>query len=252
MKLIAISLFITTLIFTSCNKSDDNPTTPTPSPEKKFMTMYPYQFIIDSSYYKVWSDSSWEKFNRITNINGRIYVSIINSSGNEYFYDAIGYAGFKPVGESIIIFDKSLAVLPDTVFFNQTYTGKSSFFYKGYNYSIQMDYTLLDTVSISVPIGVFSPCLWFKSTVTVSASGQSQSNNSQFWLAKGPSSIKETSLNTGTTIVMVRGVVNGKGWGMSYPKISNSKENFLLTQKVNVNFQNLLRKVNTLLLITKE
>lgn len=217
MKFILFTIFISLLIFSSCKKSENNPVEP--EPEIKYMFLEGYGSLIDSFYYKQWSDSSWEKFNRVTTINGRTYVTIINNEGAEYYYDVIGYAGFKPSGESLILFDHTLPPIPDSIVFNQTYTRETTFYYQGYNYTLKFEQSLTDTVSVSVPFGIFNSCLWFKSKAVLSASGQSETQNGQFWLAKGPSDIKQT-LNSGITIVMVRGIVNGQGWGMSFPKIS--------------------------------
>jgi len=175
-----------------------------------------YGMYLDSAYYEIWSDSSWEKFNHIINFNGHNYVTTINKNGDEYYYDAVGYAGFKAKGQSLIIFDKPVSSFPDSIVFGQEYTRGTTFYYQGYNYTMKYQQTLQDTVSVSVPFGVFDRCLWFKSTYTLSAGGQSSTSSGQFWLAQGPGAIKQT-LNSGITIVMVRGIVNGKGWGMPFP-----------------------------------
>jgi hypothetical protein len=215
-RFINLSLLILSLLCLSCKK-EDSPVSPTPSP--KIMLLSEYGSLIDSAFYKMWSDSSWERFNQVVTLNGITYVTVISNDGNEYYYSALGYAGVKPQGQSLIIFDRPLPSLPDTVVFGQTYTRETSFFYQGYNYSLKYEQYLQDTVSISVPFGTFNPCLWFKSMSTLSAGGQSQTQNGEFWLARGPSDIKQT-LNSGLTIVMVRGRVNGQGWGMPFAKQS--------------------------------
>jgi hypothetical protein len=208
-------LLIAPLLFLSCEKEDSpvSNQTPTPSPPKT-IALYGYGSYIDSAYYKMWSDSSWEKFNQVTIINGTTYVTTINNNGDEYYYDALGYAGFNAKSQSLIIFDKPVTSLPDTLVFGQKYIRETTFFYQGYNYSLRYEQILQDTVSVSVPFGIFNPCLWFKSTSTLSAGGQSSVSTGQFWLAIGPADIKQT-LNSGNTIIMIRGVVNGEGWGMS-------------------------------------
>ena len=199
------------LFFITCKKSESSPTAPEPA--KKYMFLNGYGSLLDSSYYKVWSDSSWEKFNRVVTVSGKTCVTLINSEGNEYFYDVIGYAGFKPKGESVIMFDHTLPQLPDSLVFNQSYVRETSFYYRGYIYTMKYEQSLMDTVAVSVAFGFFNPCLWFSSKATLSAGGQSDVQNTQFWLAKGPSDIRQT-LNSGVTLVMVRGVVNGRSWGM--------------------------------------
>lgn len=181
------------------------------------MMMEDYMTYIDSLYYKVWSDSSWEKFNNSVKINNIVYVTVINSDGVEYYYSILGYAGFKPYGESLILFDKPVPTLPDTLLFNYTYKLETTFYYQGYNYTMTYNETLLDTVSVAVAFGIFNPCLWFKSKFTLSAGGQSESLDREYWLAKGPGNIKLKQDN-GVIIVMVRGIVNGQSWGMPLEK----------------------------------
>lgn len=213
------------LFICSCKNSDDSPVE-TSTPKPKIMLLSGYGSIIDSSYYKLWSDNSWDKFNRITTVNGITYTTIINNNGDEYYYSVLGYAGFKAKSQTLILFDKPLPSLPDTLLFNQQYTRATTFYYQGYNYTMEFQQSLTDTVSVSVPFGIFNSCLWFSSKSTISAGGQSETQNSQFWLAKGPADIKQT-LNSGVTIVMSKGKVNGKGWGMSFPKMSlNEKEKY--------------------------
>jgi len=214
-KSIIVILVFLSLIFFSCSDSEDSPVTPVQNP--RVMLMEDYMTYIDSLYYKVWSDSSWEKFNRFIKINNIDYVTVINNDGYEYYYTAIGYAGFKPIGESLILFDEPLPTLPDTLLFNYTYKRETTFYYQGYNYILTYNETLLDTVSVAVPFGIFNPCLWFKSKATISASGQSETQNSEFWLAEGPGAIKLKQDN-GIVIVMVRGIVNGEWWGMPLQK----------------------------------
>ena len=216
-RLISVLVF-SSLIF-SCNKSSD-PVSPE-EPPKRTMTLDAYGEIIDTLYFKIWSDSSWTEYSQTTTINGITYVTIITNSGNEYYYSALGYAGFKPTGQSLILFDKPLPGLPDTLVFGETYTRQTTFFFQGYNYTLKFEQSLQDTVSVSVPIGIFNPCLHFSSKSTLSAGGQSDIQNSQFWLAQGPGDIKET-LNSGATIVLVRAKVNGQGWNMPYPKIGST------------------------------
>ena len=207
------------LLFISCKKSSSLPTQPA-LPQKP-ITLDGYGIFIDSSYYELWSDSSWEQFNRVLVINGITYTTVINNDSDEYYYDALGYAGFQSKGLSLIIFDKTLPSLSDTVVIGQTYEQATTFFYAGYNYSLTYETTFTDTVSISVPIGIFSPCLWFTGTSTLTVQGQPSVSTFQDWDAKGPGAIKET-LNSGITIVMLRGRVNGKGWGMPFSKTSTS------------------------------
>ena len=209
---IILSVYLFTII--SCSK-DNSPT----SPEKpKTIVFSDYQYFIDEDFIKVWSDSSWEKFNRTITLNGVNYFTIINSDGHEYFYNTQGYAGFKPAGESIIIFDYTMPGLPDTLVFGEIYRRSTTFSYQNFGYLLTIEQRLIDTVSVGLSFGVFNPCLWITSKGTVSSGGQSEVNNSEVWLAKGPGDIR-IKLHNGQTISMVRGIVNGQGWGMELPKV---------------------------------
>jgi len=211
--LVALNCFISL----SCNKSAVTDSPPDTLPPPKFMLLRNYSVYIDSLYYKAWSDSTWERFARFTTLNGISYSVTITDAGNEYYYGPLGYSGFKPKGQSLIIFDAPMPSLPDTVLFNITYTRQTTFYFQGYNYTMKAEQMLQDTVSVSVPFGIFRPCLWFSGKTTLSAGGQSDMQSTQSWLAIGPGDIKET-LNSGVTIIMVRGRVNGRGWGMSLNK----------------------------------
>jgi hypothetical protein len=211
-----VPLFL--ILIASCTKSDYSVNAPgTPTPQIKTIPFKDYNLHIDSTYYKVWSDSSWEKFDGITIINGKSYIKVINSAGTEYYYTTLGYAGVKASGDSLILFDKELTALPDTLEIGKTYGLSTTFQYKGYNYTFNSEETLSDTVSVTVPFGVVNSCLWFHIKTAISAGGPSQVGNSQTWLAPNIFAIKKT-LDSGPTISMVKGVVNGKGWGMSFPK----------------------------------
>jgi hypothetical protein len=211
-----VPLFL--ILIASCSKSDNSVNAPvTFTPQIKTIPFKDYNLHIDSTYYKMWSDSSWEKFNGITIINGKSYVKVLNSDGTEYYYTTLGYAGVQTSGDSLILFDKELTSLPDTLEIGKTYDLSSSFYYRGYNYTFNSEETLSDTVSVAAPFGVVNSCLWLLIKTTISSGGLSQVGNSQTWLAPNIYAIKKT-LNLGQTVVMVKGVVDGNGWGMSFPK----------------------------------
>ncbi len=219
MKKLLIEIFpLFLILISSCSKSDNsvNPIG-TSTPQIKTIPSKNYILHLDTTYYKMWSDSSWEKFNGDTIINGKSYIKVINSVGTEYYYTTLGYAGVKAGGDSLILFDKELSSLPDTLRIGKTYDLSTTFHYQGYNYSFNSEETLSDTVSVSVPFGVVDSCLWLLIKTTISTGGLSQVANSQTWLAPDIYAIEKT-LSSGLTIIMVKGVVNGKGWGMSFPK----------------------------------
>ncbi len=220
-----ILLMLALFSFISCDNAS------TGSDDEDSISMDAYSSALDNAYYKVWSDNSWEEYNRIITIDSKTYITTITDEGTEYYYSSEGYAGFKPYGESLILFDKPMASLPDKVVFNKKYTSQTTFPYQGYNYTMKIEEILMDTVSVSVPCGNFNSCLWFKTTSSMTSLVESSTSNGQFWLAIGPSDIKQT-LNSGTTITMVRGHVNGQNWGTvnlsELPNISKKQSSFSL------------------------
>lgn len=208
--LFSILLLITPVLFLSCDKKDSPVSDQTD--EQRKISVYAYGSSLDSVYYKVWSDSSWDKFGQVIIINDTVYVTTVNNYGDEYYYCEAGYAGFQPYGQSLIMFDTPITSLPDTLVFGQKYIRETTFSYMGYNYSLKYEQTLQDTVSVSVSFGTFNSCLWFKSTSTISAGGQSDISNMGIWVAIGPSDIQLT-LSSGNTIAMTYGFVNGRSWG---------------------------------------
>jgi hypothetical protein len=211
-----VPLFL--ILIASCSKSDNSVNVPgILTPQIKTVPSKNYILHLDSTYYKMWSDSSWEKFNGITIINGKSYIKVLNSDGTEYYYTALGYAGVQSSGDSLILFDKELTSLPDTLEIGKTYDLSTTFYYRGYNYTFNSEETLSDTVSIAAPFGVVNSCLWLLIKTTITAGGLSQVGYSQTWLAPNIYAIKKT-LTSGQTVIMVKGVVNGNGWGMTFPK----------------------------------
>jgi len=219
MKMFTLIPLLTALLFIACSKNG-SPTSPkNPS---NMIILNGYSVAYDSAYYEVWSDSSWEAYYQDTVLNGRSYIAILSSGGDIYYYGTAGYSGFLPYGGSLILFDKPIASLPDTLELQKKYNTSTTFTYGGYGYTLSYQWTLRDTVSVGVPFGVFDPCLWFTVVSQLSSGGQTVSADSdQSWSAKGPGTIKQV-LDSAYTIVMVRGVVNGKGWGVQYPAISKS------------------------------
>jgi hypothetical protein len=213
--LIGFAALTLALISVSCGD-----TGPAESLTGKTIMLSEYGSYIDQGYYKVWSDSSREMFGQITTIGGTTYATVIDGDGYEHFYSSEGYAGFIPSGGSLILFDSPVPSLPDTLTFGKTYDQAATFTYAGIPDTLKIEQTLVDTGSVIVPFGTFSPCVHFKQKSTFSGGGQSSVNTSEFWLAKGPSDIKR--LTSGTVTLMVRGYVNGQSWGEGIPKRSAS------------------------------
>ncbi len=217
--LLAVSAAV---LLSSC--SQPPPTAPrSPSPPSHTQSPSSFAFtgygeVLDSTYYKVWSDSSWEEFYMDTTINGTEYRVLLDNTGYEYFYGPNGYDGIWPYGGSLILFDSTLASLPDTMVEGKSYTIKTTFSTQGIGYTLTDQVVLLDTGSVMVSFGTFYDCLHLQSTTAVSGGGQSQTQTTQYWYAKGPSDIKRIYESTGATVLMAYGVVNGVGWGTSAGK----------------------------------
>lgn len=173
-----------------------------------------YGEALDSTFYKVWSDSSWESFDKDTTVNGTTYTVIIDNTGFENVYGPGGYAGFGQYGSPIILFDSTLASLPDSMVEGKTYADTTTFSDQGFVYLLTEETVVKDTGAVTVPFGTFSDCVHMQSVTSISGAGQSQSQNDQYWYAQGPSDIKHT-LSTGQTLLMAYGFVNGQAWGPS-------------------------------------
>ncbi len=236
MKSIIIFFIILVSLFNLSCKKSSSPSEP--EEPKSPVSLAEYGSSIDEYYYKVWSDSSCESFYRTTTINGVFYATIMDSYGNEFYYCADGYAGFKLYADSLILFDQPIPSLPDTIYYNQKYVQTATFTYQGNKFTMQDEQTLLDTSSVSVSFGTFN-CLWFDDKSTLSSGDQSQISNNQFWLAKGPAAIKEV-LDSEAPIFMIEGVVNGKGYGNTSPKLM-AKLNLKNKQIVEKSYKSLLK-----------
>jgi hypothetical protein len=215
---IVFSTILLLIINISCKKSS-SPTGP--GDQRAPVSIAEYGSSIDANYYKIWSDSTWECFGRNLTINGIFYTTIMDCYGDEFYYSAEGYAGFQLYSDSLILFDQPMSSFPDTIYFNQKYVQTVTFTYQGSKFTMVNEQTLVDTSSVSVSFGTFN-CLWFTAKSTLSSGNQSQFTTLQDWIAKGPADIKEI-LNSGETIFMMEGVVNGTAWGVSSPKLSINK-----------------------------
>lgn len=211
--LLAISLIVCSVLLYSCSRTP-SPTAPGSPQSTLTLSFSGYGEILDSTYYKVWSDSSWEEFAMDTTISGTTYAVLLTSTGYEYFYGPDGFAGFWPYGGSLIMFDSSLASLPDSLVKGKTYTLETTFASGGLNFTLTDQETLEDSGSVTVPFGTFSDCVELQSTIAISGGGQSQSQTTQYWYAKGPSDIEQQP-SGGATILMAYGFVNGRTWGPS-------------------------------------
>ncbi|HUI29424.1 MAG TPA: hypothetical protein VLX91_04335 [Candidatus Acidoferrales bacterium] len=233
MKLLIIACsFCASVIVCSCIRTGSGTTGPK---IPQTIALDGYGEELDSTYYKVWSDSSWEEFYQDTTINGVTYTVLLDAYGEESLYDSAGYSGFilpqTIFGDTVIIFDAPLPSLPDTMVSGQTYVLKTTFSFQGVSFVLEDDESFQGaTASINLPFGTFTNCPDLVSTQSITGGGETVAGGDlEYWLAKGPSDIQQNiNLNNGYTytIEMVYGVVNGQGWGVKYPKARLSYKAF--------------------------
>lgn len=213
-----ILLIVSAILFDACSgQNTPLPTAPvgpgTPQGPAVPLSVVGYGESLDSAYYKVWSDSSWDWFYGDTLINGTPYTVVIDNTGYKTFYGPNGFAGFAQYGGSVVIFDSALAQLPDTMVTGTTYGLQTTFTYQGASHVLLDLETLIDSATVSVPFGTFTDCRVLHS---IGAIDNILQYSTYYWLAKGPSDIvHEYDQGYGFyTVQMVYGVVNGQGWGV--------------------------------------
>ncbi|MGC8596102.1 MAG: hypothetical protein ACP5MI_10935 [Candidatus Kryptoniota bacterium] len=215
-SLLVFCIAILSIALYSCS-NNSAPTAPRIQNPGLAVSINGYGYTLDSTYYKVWSDSSYETYLMDTTINGTNYRVLLDNSGYQYFYGPKGYSGFLPYGGSLVMFDSALASLPDTMLEGQVYTRQTTFTVQGVNYVLADQDVILDTTTVSVPFGTFSNCVVLQSTSSITGGGQTMGGTTVYWLAKGPSDIYR-QYDTGYSIYMAYGVVNRIGWGVPVGK----------------------------------
>ncbi len=211
--LLIVSISLSIIALSACSKS--NPTAPPPPPPSKpKFNLLPYYESLDSGYFKVWSDSSWERYSGNVTLSGIAYLVTENSSGTKYYYSSGGYAGFTATNGDLIIFNHPVAPLPQYLVFDSTSHRSTTFYYAGYTVTFSYDNRLIDTtVSVSLPFGVFTPCISIASKGVISAGGSEQAVTSTGSLARNLGGVRSIS-SDGFTIILVRGRVGGHDWGV--------------------------------------
>ncbi len=203
------ALFFVSTLFVSCNQSS-NPTSSQFRNPGMVVSTNGYGESLDSSYYKVWSDSSWQKFYKDTTINGTTYRVILDDVGNENLYGPNGYSGFGQDSGAVIVFDSALASLPDSIAEGTAYVSQTTFSYLGAQYVLTDQEALLDTATVTMPFGTFPNCLVMQSIGAINGNIQYAMT---YWIAKGPSDIVRQDYS-GFTVLMAYGIVNGQRWGL--------------------------------------
>lgn len=211
-SLAGISFVLMSIAFYSCSQTS-TPTSPQvpqiPHPGLP-LSLNGYGAGLDSNYYKVWSDSSWEEFYKDTTISGTNYAVILDNSGYENLYGSNGFSGFGQYGGAVVLFDSALASKPDTMLEGTTYTTQTTFSYQGTDYVLIDEETILDTTTVTVPFGTFTDCRVIQSVGSINGVLQYAT---VYWFAKGPADIERQDY-TGYAVTMAYGVVNGQGWGV--------------------------------------
>ena len=211
-SLIGVCMIFTSIVLSSCNQTSaptgTSPQFPNPG---LAVSLVGYGSTLDSTYYKVWSDSSWQEFYIDTTISGTTYSVLLDDAGNETLYGPDGYSGFGVNGGYVVLFDSALASPPDTMLEGTPYVTQTTFSYQGSSYVLTDQETLLDTTTVTLPFGTFTDCPVIQSVGSINGSLQYVN---VYWLAKGPSDIVRQDY-TGYTIQMAYGVVNGQNWGIT-------------------------------------
>ena len=211
-SLIGVILVISSIFLSSCNQTSSPTGTSPQFPNPGLaVSLVGYGATLDSAYYKVWSDSSWEEFYKDTTISGVTYRVLLDNADNETLYGPNGYSGFGQYGGYVVLFDSALASPPDTMLEGTSYVNQTTFTYQGSSYVLTDQETILDTTTVALPFGTFTKCLVLQSVGSIN--GYLQYIN-VYWLAEGPSDVVRQDY-TGYTIQMAYGVVNGQSWGIT-------------------------------------
>jgi hypothetical protein len=212
-----VFLLLPVFLLLACNKAL-TPTGPDTGPWYYF-DLTGYGETLGPGYFKVFSDSTWQKYAGIDTLMGTAYVSVISSDSTLSLYTTatFQYAGYQLSGQVPIIFDNPLPPLPAHWASDTAYGRTATFTYNGYFVEITDYYSLVDTDSVATPVGNFSPAAHMLDETYLSASNGGTGYGAQdIWLARGPGEI--VSVQQGQPAVFfVYGYVNGRSWGGNAP-----------------------------------
>lgn len=207
------------ILFYSCNKDDivsqEKEYYRAPPPPSYKICLYNYGESFDGLY-KKFSDSSWYKYYVPTRIGNLIYDVITYSDNTNSYYLDGKFAGFDLTNHDRILFDFPLEFLPESIQVNVPYKRSTTFQYRNYLFTYAVTHTLLETLSVSIPIGNFTKCIKMKSTLKISSSGESQSREDVYILGRG---VGLLMLQYGA--YFVRGTVNGVHWPRTDTAVTN-------------------------------
>lgn len=201
------------LLLLACNNAS-GPTGPDNGPWYYF-DFTGYGEDLSPGYFKVYSDSTWQKYAGIDTVLGTAYVAVLadDSTLSLYSTGANLYAGYQLNGQAPIIFDSPLPPLPTRWPSDTTYGRVATFTYNGIFVQITDYYTLVDTDSVATPVGNFSPAAHIlDQTYLITSNGGSGYDAQDIWLGRGPGEIVYAGQGQAAVFFMY-GYVNGTAWG---------------------------------------
>jgi hypothetical protein len=220
MKTTAIALFCAILVI-SCKKDESTPVEPVqqPSPPaRKVFVLSEHRFRLDSLFYKMWSDSVSQRYGGQFTWNGTTYQVLEEGPQLKYLFNRNGeLAGQQSGGMTPVIYDWPMPKMPDTVAIGEMFRLSTQFIYPANQLTIPMveEYTLLDTGSVQVPCGSFSSSAHFAVRYSsVYPTGQAYSIDYETWFVKDLANVKTLYSGQTNPLVVVRGCVRGRTWGM--------------------------------------
>ena len=191
--------------------SDDESSSPTGPQQPGAIDLTGYLPVYDSLYYKVWTDSSSERYAGMVEVGGVSYLSVVDdNAGTEILYAGGKYAGLIGPTGTPIIFSAPVEPPPSFMTIGQTVVRTTTFEFQSAPVSLKVTYTLLDTGSVSAPVGTFSGAIQLKASAIATAVILADTATTIEWMVKGPSTVRR--FIGADTLGMVYGQVNGGFW----------------------------------------
>ena len=137
----------------------------------------------------------------------------------------------SPLGR--VIYDRPEYILPNQLTFDSTYHDTSACTIGLNSVKVIHSYTLLDTVALSTPCGLFDPSTHFKYIDNEIINGQSYPDTLFLWFGKNAGVIK-VATTKGYSHTMLRAYVNGYYWGpLSFSDFASKKSSYRFSKSVN-------------------
>jgi hypothetical protein len=191
--------------------SDDDSASPADPPQQGAVDLTGYLPVYDSLYFKVWSDSSSERYAGMVEAGGVSYLSIVDDhAGTQVLYANGKYAGLIGPTGAPIIFSAPVEPPPSSMLIGQTIVRNTTFEFQSVPVSLQVSYTLLDTGTVSAPVGTFPGAVQLRASAVATAVILADTVTTIEWMAKGPGTVRRYI--GADTLGMVYGQVNGRFW----------------------------------------